>query len=270
MRKAALISALVVAAGFTACRSDRVDLAYRYRPNSQVDYRLTTSAAAEWNVEGRPGSGSYTITYDVTETIEEVEDGNAVVAVEMDVVDVVERGLTSPGSGGTSFKLRLGPAGEKLEVLDLDGVPAADLGQEQLAFINTFRPPLPLDPVGLHGTWPGRQAFEFPDVSQKIVAHGELSSLKKVDDRELADLDYVWEGPYEGTLRLPQGTARFEGTEEVRASATFDLSGGFPRSQSSTTVDRFDVRLQAGDGSAPRQGTLVQQIRSELDFVGSA
>jgi hypothetical protein len=193
-----------------------------------------------------------------------------VVAVEMDVVDFEERGLASPGASRNSFKLRVGPAGEKLEVLDLDGVPATDLSQERLASINTFRPPLPLDPAALHGTWPGLQTFDFPNVSQEIVTHGELTSLRKVGDREMADLAYEWTvSPYEGTLRLPQGTAEFKGNEEGSASSVFDLTGGFTRDQTSTSVDRFDVRLSANDGSAPRQGTLTQRIHSTLEFLTS-
>jgi hypothetical protein len=263
--KRILLVPVLLTLSLAACRTDRVDLTYKYDAESQVRYRLTTVAEARWNIEGRRGSGAYEITYDVTETIEQVRQGNAVVGVTMEVVDFEERGLAAPGR--SSFKLRLGPAGEKLEVLDLDGVPATELAQEQLALINTFRPPLPIDPMPLHGTWSGRQAFNFPNVSQEIVAEGELTALRVSDGRELAELDYAWDGPYQGTLTLPQGTAEFKGTEEVDAVAVFDLTGGFPRSQESTLVDRFDVAIQADDGSARRQGVYSAEIHSELEFL---
>jgi hypothetical protein len=263
-----LVPVALCLVALSACRSDRVDLTYKYAADSEVKYRLTTVAEARWNIEGRRGSGGYEITYDVTERIEQVKQGNAVVAVTMDVVDFEERGLAAPGR--SSFKIRLGPDGEKLEVLDLDGVPATELAQEQLALINTFRPPLPIEPMPLHGTWSGRQAFDFPNVSQEIVAEGELTALRVSGERELAELDYAWDGPYQGTLTLPQGTAEFKGTEEVDAVAVFDLTGGFPRSQESTLVDRFDVAIQADDGSARRTGAYSAEIHSKLDFVGGS
>lgn len=267
MKRTLFVPLIALVVVMSACRSDTVDLAYSYEEGSVLRYRMTTNAQAQWDIEGRNGAGAYEITYEITERIDSVEDGNAVVAVTMDVTDFEERGLSSPGSGQTSFKVRLGPYGEKLEVLDVDGVPAAELSQEQRALINTYRPALPLDPIALHGTWPATQALDFPNVTQEIVAQGELVSLSKDHETELATLDYSWDGPLEGTLNLPQGDARISGTEETEAVVTFDLTGGFPRSQTATTNATFDVSIEAQGGGPRSQGILTQEISSDLQFL---
>ena len=269
MKRLSFLSALLVVVALSACelRPDTVDLTYLYEPKSETTYEMTATADVKWNIAGRKGGGGYEITFDISEKVESVdEEGTAVVTVQMSTTGFEERGLPSPGSQNRSFKLELGPNGEKTEVLEVDGVPAADLDRDELAFIGTYRPPLPIDPVDLNATWPSVQSFQLPNLFQKVEGLSELTGLDQDEGGDVAEIDYASEGPLEFTTTLPQGTAQLKGVEETTSTAEFDISGGFLRKGASTTKSEFDVSVQPSDGRAPQQGTLVQDLRVEIEL----
>ena len=261
------VSLVASVALLAACRSDTVDLTYRYPPDSETVYRMTAEATAEWDIAGRRGEGSYEITFEISETIESADEDSAIVMVEMRTEDFEERGLPSPGSQRRSFKLRLGPNGEKLEVLEVDGVPAADLDRDELSFIGTYRPPLPLESISLHGTWRSQQGFQLETLSQEVVTLGELTGLSRDQESEVADIEYSSRGPLELTTVLPQGTADLEGTEETTSRAELDISEGFLRSGSSTTRSDFDVSVEPSGGGAAQTGELSQDLQVDIELV---
>lgn len=258
---------LAVVLAATACRSDTVDLTYRYPVDSRTLYRMTAVAQAEWDIAGRQGAGAYEITFDIDETVESVDDGRAIVTVEMTTTDFEERGLPSPGSQRRSFKLLLGPNGEKLEVLEVDGVPAADLDRDELSFIGTYRPCLALDAVALHSTWRCQQGFQLENLTQEVVTVGELNGLAKDPDGEVAEIGYSSNGPLQLRTTLPQGSARLDGTEETTSVAEFDITEGFLRSGTSTTTSEFDVAVQPAGGGAAETGSLVQDLQVDIELV---
>src|SRR5918997_3411949 len=101
LARLALVCVLLLA---PACRSDELDLRYRFSNESVLSYRLTAEADAFWNI-GAPGTGSYSVSFRVTERIVSTDESGAVVAVTMQPEDVTERGLPSPGSEDRSFTL---------------------------------------------------------------------------------------------------------------------------------------------------------------------
>ena len=251
-----------------ACRDDTVNLTYAYPADSSIHYRMTALAEAEWDIAGRQGSGAYEITFDIEETIQSVqEDGSAVVTVQMTTSDFEERGLPSPGSERRSFRLRLGPNGEKLEVLEVDGVPAVDLDRDELAFIGTYRPCLALDPVPLHRTWPCQQGFQLENLKQEIITVGELNGLTEDTEGEVATIGYTSSGPLRLQTTLPQGSAQLDGTEETTSEAEFDITGGFLRSGTSTTSSEFEVAVEPVGGGAAQTGSLSQDLQVEIELV---
>jgi hypothetical protein len=237
-----------------ACRSDKLSLEYRFSPDTELTYRLTAEADASWEI-GEPGQGSYEVTFDVTERVESVDDEGAVVSVEMSPLEVHETGLPSPGAEQRSFTLRVGSNGEVLEVLDVNGVPAAALDHDELAFIGTYRPPLPLDPVGLRQSWSARQVVNLDLISQAISTRGRLLGLRR-DDHRLAELGYSGEGPLKWETTLAQGQAELDGSTTTRGEAELDVDGGYLRSATSTTSGDFDVRVVPSTGNVPVEGTL--------------
>jgi hypothetical protein len=246
-----------------ACRSDKLALEYHFVPDTRLGYRLTADAAASWDIGGQ-GSGSYTVTFDVVERIQSVDSNGATVSVVMTPVDVEESGLPSPGSEERSFTLEVGPNGEVLEVLEVDGVAAAALDHDELAFIGTYRPPLPLDPVELRQSWNARQKVNLDFVSQELSTTGRLLGLRR-DEHRLAELGYSGRGPLTWETTLPQGRADLAGSTTTEARAEFDIDGGYLRSASSTTAGDFDVRVIPTSGNVPITGTLHLDLELHIE-----
>jgi hypothetical protein len=260
MRRSVVLATLLALLA-PSCRSDEIELAYEYEAGSSLTYTMTAEARANWDIGGE-GSGSYRTTMDVTETIESIDEG-AIVSVVMEPVEVEEEGLPSPGTEERSFILRIGPSGEVLEVIEVDGVPASALDQEQLSLIGTYRPPLPLDPVGLGDTWRSEQQVRLPSAFQQIVTVGELESLNVHDGGAIAEVSYDGEGPLAWTTALPQGDAELTGTTTSTSRATVDIERGYLQSASSTTAGDFEVRAVPASGEA-LSGTLHLELDLRL------
>ena len=260
-----LLRSLVVIAvlSLPACRSDKLALEYRFEPGSQLTYRLTADADASWEI-GTPGNGSYHVTFDVIESVESVDSDGAVVSVDMKPLDVEETGLPSPGAEERTFTIRVGSNGEVLEVIDVDGVPAAALDHDELAFIGTYRPPLPLDPVGLRQSWSARQEVNLDLVSQAISTEGRLLGLRR-DDHRLAQLAYSGSGPLDWETSLAQGRAELNGATTTEGEAELDVDGGYLRSATSMTSGDFDVRVVPSSGNVPVTGTLHLDLVLEVE-----
>lgn len=235
-----------------ACRPDTVDLAYRF-PEGTRQYRLEAAIGSRWDI-GETGGGSCRVVLDVSENVREQDGDTAVVDVEMSPVEVQEDGLGCPRGGG--FALRIDTNGRVLDVLEVDGVDANDLAQEEEAFIGTYRPKLPGEPVALGDTWQSELDPEVGSLAQ-LATRGELDALYLDDDGPVAELAYSGSGPLEWQTELPQGTAALGGTATTRATATFDIDGGVLRSASSVLRGDFDVRvLPTSGGGTPLTGTL--------------
>ena len=266
MRKRLAVLCLFPVLVASACRSDEVDLGYRYDDPAiqRLTYIMDARAEARWDI-GEPGTGSYRVRFEVSETIEPETDGGAVVSVTMTRVDVEEDGLLSPGSEERSFVLRLGPNGEKLEVLEVDGVPATALDDDELALIGTYRPPLPLEPVGLGDTWNAQQELSIGSVFQQVDTTGELQGLHRDDDGDrIAELDYSGSGPVSQTLRLPQGAAALTGDTEVEIDADLDIDNGVLMDAISTTHGVFEARVIPEGQEAPIVGSLDLELHLRL------
>ena len=261
------LALVAVALATSACRPDSVDLRYRYDSVRQLEYVLTAHAEADWQI-GEPGQGSYTVRFQVNESIEEQPDGTALVDVTMTPLDVEESGLLPPGSEERRFRLELGPNGEKLSVLEVGGVPATDLDDDELALIGTYRPPLPLEPVGLGDTWESRQEVTLADVFHQIATTGELVRLARNGaGNRVAVLSYSGAGPLVQDLDLPQGTASMSGDTSVELDAEFDVDRGVLLRATSITEGTFDARVVSGEEQAPIVGTMHLRLRLDIREV---
>ncbi len=236
-----------------ACRPDTVDLRYRF-PQGVREYRMDVSVDARWDIGG-PGRGSYRWVADVSEEV--TQDGDtAVVEVTMSPVRVEERELSSPGTQERTFTLRVDRNGGVEAVLEVNGVDATQLSPEDIAFIGTFRPPLPVDPVGLGDEWES----EGPDAqrrSQQVPTTGRLESLYRDSDGPVAEVVYTGGGPLGWEAELPLGSSEFTGSAETSGSAAFDIEDGVLRSAASSLEGEFVVRvIQASGAGTPVTGTM--------------
>ena len=263
VRRLVLVFALLA---LSACRPDTVDLKYLYETGEELNYTMVATAHSSWDIGGR-GEGSYKVTFEVSEVVESSDENGAVLDISLTPTDVVEKGLPSPGTGTRSFTLLVGPSGEVLEVVAVDGVPAASLDPDQLVFIGTYRPPLALDPVGLRDTWSSSQEVQVGPVFQQVETLGTLKSLDRDRDGSFARVNYSGEGPLSYTTTLPQGTAELTGAAATTTDATFDLGSGFLRSSDSTTEGSFEVRVVPALGGAPLTGTLRFELNLDLELA---
>lgn len=235
-----------------ACRPDTVELTYRF-PDEPREYRLEARISSRWDI-GETGGGSCRVVLDVVETVREQDATSAVVEVTTTPASVEEDGLGCPRGGG--FALRIDSNGRVLEVLEVDGVDAAELAQEEEAFIGTYRPTLPEEPIALGATWQSEQEPEVGSLAQ-LATRGTLESLYMDDEGPVAELSYSGSGPLEWQTTLPQGTAALGGSATTDATATFDIERGVLLSASSVLRGDFDVRVQpTGGGGTPVTGRL--------------
>ncbi len=259
--RALLLAAIALV--MTSCRSDKVELQYQY-DSEQLEYVVTARAHADWQI-GQPGSGSYTVRFQVSESIEPQADGGAIVDVTITPLDVSEDGLLPPGSEERRFTLVLGPNGEKLDVLEAGGVPARDLDDAELALLGSYRPPLPLDPVGLGDTWDAKQQVALKAVFQQVATTGTLDRLQRNSSgNRVGHLSYDGAGPLEQSLALPHGNARLTGDTTITIDAAFDLDRGVLLDATSMTTGTFDARIIPEGEQAPIVGTL--ELELELDI----
>lgn len=255
--------------GLSACRPDTVELSYRFAPDRALHYILRAGAEASWEISGRAGRGTYDAVFEVTETVESVEDGKPVVAVVMDPLEIEEQGLPSPGLQRRSFRLRLTSEGTVEKVLEVDDIPAKVLDADELAFIGTYRPPLPEERVGMKDSWTAEQDLEVPTASQQATTTGLLDSLRRDRHGAMAELRYAGEGPLMWRTALPQGAAELAGSARTSIAAVLDIEDGFLRVAQSTTRGSFDVRVVPTDATAPLSGNLQFTLELGLEMRDS-
>jgi hypothetical protein len=239
-----------------ACRPDGVVLTYALAAGDSRTFLMRARADATWDIGGRGGRGSYSVEFEITETITSASDDRATARIEMVPVAFEEDGLPSPGAEQRTFELELGSKGEVLEVLEVDGIPASMLDPDQLVFLGTYRPPLPTERAGIADTWQSEQQLELAGSFQQLVIIGTLTSLNRDEDGAIARLAYTGRGPLIQSLDLPQGDARLTGSAQSSTRAVFDISGGVLRSATSRTAGTFDVRVVSSRSDAPITGSL--------------
>ncbi|MGH2757307.1 MAG: hypothetical protein ACRDI3_05915 [Actinomycetota bacterium] len=252
-------SAVLVALALAACKPDTLALDYHFTEGSTITYRMEAHAEARWQISSK-GSGSYDVSFDVTETIRSADEKGATVEVQMTPLDAREEGLPSPGLETRSFSLELSPSGEVLRVLDVNGITATALDPEEVAFIGTYRPALPEDPVHLHDSWSATQELTTGVAPQQLATIGVLDALGRDGRGDLAYIDFDGEGSLLWSTRLPQGDASLDGAATTNGRAVVDIEGGFLRKASSTTSGDFDVRIASSGGRAPIGGTLHLEL----------
>jgi hypothetical protein len=265
--KASLIAACLGLVCLAGCRADTVELGYRFPDDGKLEYRLEAIAHAEWDI-GERGRGSYEVVFHVTETLIESDGDEAVVEVVMSPTRVRESGLPSPGSEERSFTLRIDSTGNVVDVIEVQGVPAEQLDPTQVAFIGTYRPPLPRARQRLKDEWSDVGTLETESVSERVRSRGRLDALDRDDQGEFAELSFVGSGPLLYTSRLLQGQAELRGTSDTSIDAELDLGGGYLRRAKSSISGTFDVTVLPLEGAEPLEGELRLELELRLENLG--
>ena len=260
MRRTVVAIAVVFVLVSTSCRTDTVDLSYRFPVGSRLTYEVVSQVQAQWNI-GTEGSGSYRVTFDVTEEVRSVDEDGAVVSLDLERTSAEEDNFTPPGD--SSFTVRVDPHGAVRDVIEVDGVAATLLEPEQRSLIRTYRPLLAVEPVRLYEEWDALQEFEGPEF-EEIKVVGRLERLDVDESGEFADVSYTGRGPLIGTRELPEGNAELSGSTSTTGEAIIGLDDGVLREATSTTRYNFDVTVVPEDAGTPLNGTL--QINETLEL----
>jgi hypothetical protein len=254
----------VAAAVTGACRPDTVELGYRFEEGRVFNYRLTARGKVDYQFTTTTGGGDYLAVFDVTESIEATEGAGAIVSVAMTPVKSVENGLQSPAGEELSFRSRIGPNGEVLEVLALNGVPASELSPEQIALIGTMRPKLPLEDETIGASWDAGQEFPLPSTFSEVRTTGVLEGLEVDAQGRVAEIGFRGGGPLSGTIAIAGGNAELTGGLDVTGDAVLDVDGGFLRSASTVNEGDFQARL-VPENEAPLTGLIHLEL--DIDLV---
>jgi hypothetical protein len=249
-----------------ACKSETLRLGYSFAPGTVLKYQMRASATANWNI-GSPGQGSYAVTFEVVEAVQSVDENGAIVAVSMSPQTATSHGLPAPGPEARSFTLEVGHNGEVRRVIEVDGISAQELDPNDVAFIGTYRPPLPLEEVPIRGSWNSRQQVQVGSVLQELATLGTLTAVGRDADGTNATMSYTGEGPVSWQTNLPQGRADLSGIAGTSSSAVLDIEGGFLRSARSTTSGDFAVEVLAERGAQPITGDLHLELQLDLTKV---
>jgi hypothetical protein len=250
----------------SGCRAETLRLGYQFAPGTILKYQMHASATANWNI-GSPGQGSYEVAFEVVEAVQSVDDTGAVVAVSMTPLSTTSAGLPAPGPDARSFTLEVGQNGEVRKVLEVDGISAQELDPNDVAFIGTYRPPLPLEEVEIRGSWSSSQQVEVGSVVQELATLGTLMGVGRDGDGTTATMAYKGSGPVTWKAALPQGAADLSGIASTSSRAVLDVDGGFLRTAASTTSGDFTVEVIPEGGGDPVDGDLHLELVLNLRKV---
>ena len=276
MRRSLLPVLIVTVFLCAGCRPDTVELAYKFPEGSTLSYEMISSVRATWDfgtqgeeseeAPGSRGGGSYEVVFDVTETVDSVDDGGATVTLTLERTKVEQDNFPPPTN--SSFTVRVDRSGSVTDVLEVDGVAASLLEPEQTSVIRTYRPQLALVPVRLYQEWPGTQEFQGSEFQQlSLVAR--LERLDRDQEGDFAEFSYRGNGPLLGSFEMPQGTAELSGSATTRGDALLDLDNGVLRSARSSTVYEYEANVVPLDAGTPLTGPLTVEQDLAINLLDS-
>lgn len=262
MGKVVRLPAVLALTLLASCLPDTVLLSYRYAEGTELVYVMSVEARSSWDMsDGTSGSGSYSASFAVTETVGEVDEQGGLIEVVMRPTEVTERGLPSPGRGIRAFTVRVAPDGTVVRVLRVNGVPAVDLDPEEIAVIGTFRPPLPHEDVALGDTWSARREVGSDHSLQQIALKGRLGALGVDAAGDYARIVLTGTGPVVWTTELPQGRANLTGDASVRSRATVGIGVGDLRTAATAISGDLEIRIVPEGVGVPITGRLTLDLR---------
>jgi hypothetical protein len=186
----------------------------------------------------------------------------------------VEVALTRAGIGTRTFVVRFDRAAQLTTVEQVEGIPAAALGELGLSEIFPAAAGAPPDrPLAPGERWvvDDEVLLDAGDgVPTRLSGDGRLVELGVEDGDETATVTTRTRLPVETTTASTTGTRTLVGTQISEVTATFDLADGGLRRAEAVTVGQFRLRLGPPEGGAgdPYEGTLSVEVRSTVTRAG--
>lgn len=261
-RAAPALSLLAVLAGATACGDGTVTIAYRPTEGDRYRYSIDVESETETDIEGQPlrtSDNAFTIA--AVHRVVSNDDTGSEVAVELTVGRRAARELL----------VRLDRAAQLTEVVEIEGLPAAVLGDLGLSEI--FPAAAAAPPAGRlrpGDTW----AIDAPvqvtgSPRERLVGTGRLAELDVRDGRQVAVVISTYRLPVSRRGQSSEADRQIDGLQTTRSKTTYDLSDGSVLEAEAVTTGQFAVRLSPpGDQPGPTlSGRLEVTVRSSTERV---
>lgn len=248
-----------------ACEGDgAVELTFRPEDGDVLAYETEVESVTSTAVSCEPPSASRDrTTLQTTQRVLEVgKDG-----VRVEVV------VSRPAIGSRTFVVRFDRAAQLTEVEEVEGIPAAALGELGLSEVFPAAagapPARPLAP-GDRWTIDDDVTLEAGAAPTRLRGEGRLLRLGVEDGRETATVATTATLPVSTESASSTGTRRLDGEQVSEVRATYALGDGALLRADSRTTATYDLVLGPPPGGAgdPCEGTLAVEIRSRVRRVG--
>lgn len=249
------LAALTLVLG--ACQDDTVRVTFQPRPGARYDYRVEVRAVAVATVGEEPARRT---------EADDVFDAQHAVLDAGPAGTRVEVRLSQPGGEPRTFVVRLDRAAQLAEVQSVEGLPASALGGVGLSEIFPAAAAAPPDrPLSPDERWaidePVKVATPEPS---RLTGRGRLAALGVEDGHEVATVDSTYRLPVRRIADERYGRLELNGTQDTRATTTYDLGDGAVVSVRAHTTGTYDITILPPPGTAgsPVPGKLVVEVTS--------
>lgn len=257
--------ALAALAGIAGCDGDgTVALAFRPDEGDELAYRTTVESTTSTDVPCQPARRrTDRATLAATHRVLEVGDDGV----------RVEVALSRTGVGTRTVVVRFDRAAQLTAVEEVEGIPAAALGELGLSEVFPAAagapPDRPLAP-GDRWTVDDEVRLDADGPPTRLRGEGRLVELGVEDGQETATVDTTTTLAVSTTTASAAGTRSLDGEQVSNVVATYDLADGALRRAESVTTGRFELVLGPPPGGAgdPCVGTLDVEVRSRVSRVG--
>jgi hypothetical protein len=244
-----------------ACDDDgAVELAFRPAEGAELRYRTAVESVTVTDVPCEPPSTrTDRTTLETTQRVLEVGDDGV----------RVEVSLSRAGIGTRTFVVRFDRAAQLTEVEEVEGIPAAALGELGLSEVFPAAAGAPPDrPLAPGDRWTIDDEVQLDAGGQptRLRGQGRLVELGVEDGRDTATVETTATLPVVTSTTSSSGTRDLVGEQTTEVVATYDLADGALLRASSVTVGSFDVVLGPPPGGAgdPCSGSLGVEVRSAV------
>jgi hypothetical protein len=267
VRRPVLLAVLVAGvAAASGCDEDgAVELSFQPAEGSEYSYQTDVSSTTATEVPcQQPAQRTDSATLDTAQRVLQVGDGGV----------RVEVALSRSGIGTRTFIVRFDRAAQLTAIEEVEGIPAAALGELGLSEVFPAAAGAPPDrPLAPGDRWTIDDEVQLAADAEptRLRGEGRLVELGVEDGRETATVETRTSLPVATTTSSPTlGTRELDGEQVTEVTATYDLADGALLRAEAVTVGEFDLVLGPPPGGAGDEcaGTLGVELRSTTRRVG--
>lgn len=237
-------------------------IAFRPSEGDRYRYVVEVESQSETDIEGQPDrSSDNRFTLDAVHQVVDTDESGSEVRVDLAIGRRASRELL----------VRLDRAAQLTEVVEVEGLPAAVLGDLGLSEI--FPAAAAAPPVGRlrpGATWTIDAPVQVTgSPRERLVGSGRLAELDVRDGRQVAVVISTYRLPVSRRGTSAQADREIDGLQTTRSKTTYDLEDGSVVEAEAITTGRFDVTLSPpGDQIGPTlAGRLEVTVHSTTKRV---